>query len=160
MRVLIVDENKERGEMFASLLSKYCGYCETDTVVNGRDAVLSFVRNHDAGTPFTFICMRHPLPIVDGLEALQQIRFYENEHAGEPSKCSVCIISARSDCQKLFTDFLGCDPHASFMSHPVNLFELLTLIRESHAAYSRKVVPAQRSSSSFARIRQNTGLYA
>jgi len=159
MRVLIVDENKERGEMFASLLSKYCGYCETDTVANGRDAVLSFVRNHDAGTPFTFICMRHPLPIVDGFEALQQIRFYENEHPAEPSKCSVCIISAMPDCEKLLTDFLGCDPHASFMPHPVNLFALLTLIKESHAAYSQKVASAQRSSSSFARIRQNTRLY-
>lgn len=160
MRVLIVDENKERGEMFASLLSKYFDYCETDAVVSGRDAVLSFVRNHDAGTPFTFICMRHPLPIVDGLEALQQIRFYEKEHSGEAPRCAVCIISARPDCQKLFNDFLGCDPHASFMSHPVNLFELLTLIKESHAAYPQKVVPAQRTSSNFTRTRQSAVLYA
>jgi len=160
MRVLIVDENKERGEMFASLLSKYCGDCETATVVSGRDAVLSFVRNHDAGTPFTFICMRHPLPIVDGLEALQQIRFYEHEHVTEPSKCSVCIISARSDCRELFTDFLGCDPHASFMSHPVNLFELLTLIKESHAARPKQAVPVQRAASLLAKTRHSAGLYA
>ncbi len=160
MRVLIVDENKERGEMFVSLLSKYCDHCETYAVVSGRDAVLSFVRNHDAGTPFTFICMRHPLPIVDGLEALQQIRYYEKEHSGEAPRCAVCIISARPDCQKLFTDFLGCDPHASFMSHPVNLFELLTLIKESHPVKSKPPVSAHHKSPILLRTLQRVGLHA
>ena len=131
MRILVVDDEGETRKIIASTLAKYADGCEVDTAENGQDALLRFVKSHEAANPYAFICMRHPMTGMDVLESYRLVRLYEMNHASTiPKKSSVCVISSDSDCRKRFSDAFGYDPYTTFLSHPANLFELISLINE------------------------------
>lgn len=139
MHILVAENDKGCRDTLVTVLSRYG---EIHLAVNGEEAVLSFIRNHESGKPYNFICLNQTEPTMDALQPLRQIRRYEAEHGTAKSGSPICIISETPDCKKIFTHSLGDDPGTFFLPKPINIFELLSIFKESQLTRSKPTVLA------------------
>lgn len=137
MHILVAENDKGCRDTLVTVLSRYG---EIDLAVNGEEAVLSFIRNHESGKPYNFICLNQTQSTMNGLETLRQIRRYEAEHGTAESGTPICIISETPDCKNKFTHSLGDDPDTFFLPKPINIFELLSIFKESQLVRSKPTV--------------------
>lgn len=128
MRVLIADNNEDRRTKLAKIFSTYC---ESDSSDNGPEVVALFTKSHEAGRPYTFIVLSHPIPLMETPEVLRRIRSFEKDQ-GRLSRSTVCVLSSIPNCQKLFTGLLGHDPQTFFHPAQVDVFGLLSIFKESN----------------------------
>jgi two-component system, chemotaxis family, chemotaxis protein CheY len=95
MHSLVVEDDPTSRRILKTFLSRY-GEC--DTVVNGQEAVDSFVMAHASKRPYDLICMDIMMPVLDGQEALQVIRRREQEMQVPPGReVKVIMTSAMDD---------------------------------------------------------------
>lgn len=132
MRMLIVDDNTEILTMLARILVESGDNHETKTAASAEEVLSSFIESHETENPYTFICLKQPLFSMDGLEVIRRIRLYEQTSSNVTSRCMVCVLSPQRDCRQSFYQALGYDPYLSFVSQPLNLFDLLDVVREHH----------------------------
>ena len=71
MRSMIVDDDEMGRMMLATLLEEY-GPC--DQAENGQEALDKFDRATAEGNPYDLICLDIVMPVMDGSEALRQLR--------------------------------------------------------------------------------------
>ena len=88
MHSLVVDDDLVCRRVLKAFLARY-GDC--DTVVNGQEAVDSFVQAHASKQPYDLICLDIMMPVLDGQDALQLIRRREQEMK-MPHDCAVKVI--------------------------------------------------------------------
>lgn len=76
MKILIADDDSGNSRILHSLLSEY-GEC--NCVVNGQAAVFAFKKALSSGTPYALVMMDIMMPMLDGNEAVKEIRRAEKE---------------------------------------------------------------------------------
>ena len=103
MKCLIVEDDFLSRRILKELLSSHF---ECDIAVNGQEAVSAFQLAHTEKRPYELICMDIMMPMLDGNEALRQIRELEKER-GIPSsqEVKVIMVSALDDPKTVFKSF-------------------------------------------------------
>lgn len=76
MKILIADDESHNRILMEELLASYG---ELEVVSNGLEAVELYQSALANGAPFDLICLDMMMPIMDGQEALQQIRAIEKK---------------------------------------------------------------------------------
>jgi len=126
LRVLLVEDD------FASrlLLQKFLlRYGECHVAVNGEEAVAAYVSAVQGGLRYDLICMDIMMPVMDGYEAVRQMRAIE-EANGIRSTYGATIImtTAVTDMKSIILSFQGlCD---AYLMKPIDLAELLQHMKD------------------------------
>jgi two-component system, chemotaxis family, chemotaxis protein CheY len=126
LRMLLVEDDFGGRLVLQTFLSRY-GHCEI--AVNGRDAVEMFRLTAAHGERYDLICMDIMMPMVDGIEAVRQVRALE-EADGILSTAGAKIIMTTAvdnihDVGRSYTEL--CD---AYLVKPIDLARLLLQMHE------------------------------
>ena len=128
MKTLVVEDDFTSRLVLQTFLARH-GECHV--AVNGAEAVAAFRAALDSGSGYNLICMDIMMPIMDGREAVKQIRALE-ESRGILSTYGAKIImtTAVNEVKEVIGRFRDlCD---AYLVKPVNLPELLSNIKAYH----------------------------
>lgn len=106
-RILIVDDDTVSVFLINTILENE--FCETVTAGNGKEAVDLFIDAHKYQQPFSIIYIDHNMPIMNGLDAMKEIREYEKDNNLKPiyaASTSGDQLSSKED-KRLFDFHLG-----------------------------------------------------
>lgn len=111
MKILIAEDDFASRTFMLRLLTKY-GDC--DVTVDGAEAVEAYTMALESGEGYDLICLDIMMPILDGYQALSQIRNIEKQK-GIPECQAVKIImtTALNDGKNVTKAFkMGCTAYA------------------------------------------------
>lgn len=111
MRILIAEDDFASRKFMMRFLAQY-GEC--DVTVDGSEAIEAFKMALESGEGYDLICMDIMMPMVDGFQALKQIREIEKEYSIPEEKLSKIIMTtALSEGKNVTKAFeLGCTAYA------------------------------------------------
>ena len=120
MRILIAEDDFASRKVILKFLSEY-GEC--DVTVDGMEAIDAFMMALEDGDPYDLICLDVMMPIMDGYQALKNIRDIEREH-NIPDEEMVKIImttalNEQKNVKKAFE--LGC---TVYCAKPIDMDKL------------------------------------
>lgn len=125
VKTLIVDDDFTSRLVLNTFLSRY-GECHI--AVNGAEAVEAFRSALNAGQPYDLVCMDLMMPIMNGEDAVAQIRRLEECRGVFSDKgAKIFMTSAVDD----ITDVMNCFGELCdvYLVKPINLTELRGHIR-------------------------------
>ena len=107
MRILIAEDDFASRKVILKFLSVY-GDC--DVTVDGMEAIDAFMMALEEDEPYDLICLDIMMPIMDGYQALKNIRDSEREHnVPEDKKAKVIMTTALNEEKNVKKAFeLGC----------------------------------------------------
>ena len=107
MRILIAEDDFASRKVILKFLSVY-GEC--DVTVDGMEAIDAFMMALEEDNPYDLICLDVMMPIMDGYQALSNIRKLETENKIPPEKQAKVIMTTalneEKNVKKAFE--LGC----------------------------------------------------
>ena len=110
--------------MLHKILSKY-GEC--DIVVDGREAVQAVKNARHKNRSYDLVCMDLRMPVMDGQEAIRQIRA-EEAGAGALHTAKVIITTSLTDMGSITHALVGkCN---AYLMKPIDTGKLLAELRE------------------------------
>jgi two-component system chemotaxis response regulator CheY len=93
---------------------------DCDIAVNGQEAIDSFVLAHESKRPYDVIFMDIMMPVIDGMEALQNIRALERKMDIPPHlTVKVIMTTALDDPHTVIKSFNECEAD-SFLVKPLS----------------------------------------
>ncbi len=120
MRILIAEDDFASRKVILKFLSVY-GEC--DVTVDGMEAIDAFVMALEEDDPYDLVCLDVMMPIMDGYQALENIRKMEREHNVPESKAAKIIMTTalneEKNVKKAFE--LGC---TVYCAKPINMEQL------------------------------------
>ena len=107
MKILLAEDDFVTRKFMSNFLSKY-GDC--DVTVDGMEAVEAFKIASEEGNPYDLVCLDIMMPVMDGYQALVDIRNWEKEHnISEDDAVRVIMATALNDEKNVKMAFeLGC----------------------------------------------------
>ena len=107
MKILLAEDDFVTRKFMTSFLSKY-GEC--DVTVDGMEAVDAFMMALEDGEPYDLVCLDIMMPVMDGYQALKNIRDIEREHNVDPEdQAKVIMTTALNEEKNVKKAFeLGC----------------------------------------------------
>jgi two-component system, chemotaxis family, chemotaxis protein CheY len=125
MKTLIVEDDFTSRLLLQKLLTVY-GECHI--AVNGKEAVAAFRAAREEGSPYDLICLDIMMPVMDGHEALREIRAYEESMGLSSSEgVKVIITTSLDDPRNIVGAFKSlCD---AYIVKPISKVKLLGQIR-------------------------------
>jgi len=125
MKTLIVEDDFTSRVLLQELLKRYGA---SHVAVNGREAVEAVRCALQADAPYDLICLDIMMPVMDGLEALKQIRALEMEHGLTSRGTKIVMTTALGDIPSVATAFSGlCD---SYLTKPISKDKLQAELRQ------------------------------
>jgi len=127
MKTLIVEDDFLSRSLLSTLLSTY-GDCHV--AVNGAEAVKAVERAFSDGEPYDLICLDIMMPVMDGQQALIEIRkIEENCASANNTTARIIMVTALDDSKNIMQAFHQgqCD---AYLTKPVDREKLLTRIRD------------------------------
>lgn len=125
MRFLIVDDEMTNRKLLTTMLEDI-GKC--DIAVNGEEAVRHFQERMDEKKTYDVIFLDIKMPVMDGHEALKEIREIEEKNGifvGDGVK--VVMVTALGDKKNILDAFHeGCEYYLVKPFQQQKIFELLT----------------------------------
>lgn len=111
MRILIAEDDFASRTFMLRLLTKY-GDC--DVTVDGAEAVEAYTMAMESGEGYDLICLDIMMPILDGYQALSQIRDIEKQKGiPESQGVKIIITTALNDGKNVTKAFkMGCTAYA------------------------------------------------
>lgn len=126
MRILIAEDDFACRKFMLRFLSKY-GEC--DITVDGIEAVDAFTMALEGKERYDLICLDIMMPVLDGYQALMQIRQKEEEFRIPPDKRAKIIMTTalneRRHVSKAFE--LGCTAYAG---KPINQKKFVNVMKK------------------------------
>lgn len=120
MRILIAEDDFASRKVILKFLSVY-GEC--DVTVDGMEAIDAFMMALEEGDPYDLICLDVMMPIMDGYQALKNIRDIEKEHnVPEDKMAKVIMTTALNEEKNVKKAFeLGC---TVYCAKPIDMEKL------------------------------------
>jgi two-component system chemotaxis response regulator CheY len=120
MRILIAEDDFASRRVILKFLSVY-GEC--DVTVDGMEAIDAFMMALDEGEPYDLICLDIMMPIMDGYQALKNIRDIEKErNIPEDKRVKVIMTTALNEEKNVKKAFeLGC---TVYCAKPIDMDKL------------------------------------
>lgn len=127
MKTLIVEDDFLSRSLLSTLLSEY-GICHV--AVNGREALQAVERGLEQKDPYDLICLDIMMPVMDGQQALQEIRRLEKRHGiSGLDMAKVIMVTAVDDSNNIMKAFRQGQCEA-YLTKPLDRGKLITLIRD------------------------------
>ena len=126
LSLLLVDDNDINLKIISTYLQKLA--CHYSTASNGLEAVESYQRAYQEGTPFDAVLMDISMPVMDGFEATREIRTFERTFCiAKPSRIIALtgLTSGKSQEEALAS---GVD---LFLTKPVQLKTLKGMLGQT-----------------------------
>lgn len=126
MKILIAEDDFFCRKLMLACLENY-GKC--DAATNGAEALSAFEAAHTSGVPYDLICLDIMMPVMDGQEALKQIRALEEGPLGitRKQRCKIIMVTALDDMKSIMSSYHSlCD---AYLMKPVEQGNLLELVR-------------------------------
>lgn len=124
MKSLIVEDEKFEREGMKFFLGDYT---DADTAANGRAAVEMFTRALEAGFPYQLVLLDILMPVMNGLDALKQMRKLEQE-TGAAQKAVIIMVTA-SNSQKDMEEAIWQGDSNDYLVKPVIRADLVAMLR-------------------------------
>ena len=126
MKTLIVEDDFTSRLLMQELLQSF-GMAHI--AVNGREAVEAVQIALQAGQPYNLICLDIMMPVMDGQQALKEIRKLEEaRNIFSTDGAKILMTTALDDIQNKITAFSGlCD---GYLNKPIHKDQLLAELRE------------------------------
>ena len=120
MRILIAEDDFASRKVILKFISVY-GDC--DVTVDGMEAIDAFMMALEEGNPYDLICLDVMMPIMDGYQALKNIRDIEKEHnVPEDKMAKVIMTTALNEEKNVKKAFeLGC---TVYCAKPIDMEKL------------------------------------
>lgn len=115
-KILIVDDNDMNIELVTEIMN-YSGY-KFDTAKNGIEAVKLHMDNK-----YSLILMDCNMPVMDGYEATNHIRAFENDFVCHTPIIAMTAYTSKEEQEKCFS--AGMDCH---IGKPININSLLDTV--------------------------------
>lgn len=134
MKALIVEDDFTSRLLLYEILKNYGN---TQTAVNGKEAVEAVSAALDADDPFDLVCMDIMMPEMDGQQALKKIRRIEQEKGISSSAgAKIIMVTALSDMKNMFSAYHSlCD---GYLVKPIQKEKLLEELQNMHLIDSAK----------------------
>ena len=118
MYSLIVEDDFVSRKILQKIL---CAYGECDIAVNGLEAIDAFKLAWNKSQPYDLICMDIMMPLVDGQEALRQIRQIEKDlDLKDADAVKIIMATALNDKKEVF-DAMYQGGASSYFVKPVEV---------------------------------------
>ena len=126
MRILIAEDDFASRKAILKFLSAY-GEC--DVTVDGMEAIDAFMMALEEEDPYDLICLDVMMPVMDGYQALKNIRDIEREHNVDPAdQARVIMTSAHNEEKNVKKAFeLGC---TVYCAKPIDLEKLKDMLEK------------------------------
>ncbi|MBF0488104.1 MAG: response regulator [Nitrospirae bacterium] len=126
MRILIADDESINRRILQEMLADYA---DCDVVVNGLEVIEAFTMAHEQKRPYELLCLDIMMPIMDGCEALMQIRKMETVmNIGHDDRVKVIMVTAVDRPNEILQSYNGeC---SAYMIKPINKRALIKQIKE------------------------------
>jgi two-component system chemotaxis response regulator CheY len=120
MRILIAEDDFASRRVILRFLSAY-GEC--DVTVDGMEAIDAFQMALEENEPYDLICLDIMMPIMDGYQALKNIRDIEKENnIPDDKKVKVIMTTALNEEKNLKKAYdLGC---SVYCTKPIDMDKL------------------------------------
>ena len=126
MKCLIVEDDFISRRILSELLRPYA---DCDIAINGEEAVASFKMAHAAKRPYDLICLDIMMPVMDGREAMRQIRELEQEMGVPPNlEVKILMTTALDDVKTVFNSYYQGGATA-YLVKPISKQKLLNELR-------------------------------
>ena len=126
MRILIAEDDFASRKAILKFLSAY-GEC--DVTVDGMEAIDAFMMALEEEDPYDLICLDVMMPVMDGYQALKNIRDIEREHNVDPADQARVIMTTalkkKKNVKKAFE--LGC---TVYCAKPIDLEKLKDMLEK------------------------------
>jgi len=124
MRCLVAEDEISNRLLLQKALSKY-GEC--DIALNGLEAVKAVKKARKENRPYDLVCMDLHMPVMDGQEAIREIRSQEAE-AKVMRTTRIIVTTALSDMDNITNALIGkCN---AYLMKPIDLAKLSTEFKE------------------------------
>ncbi|EOS29636.1 MAG: response regulator [Lachnospiraceae bacterium] len=126
MRILIAEDDFASRKAILKFLSAY-GEC--DVTVDGMEAIDAFMMALEEEDPYDLICLDVMMPVMDGYQALKNIRDIEREHNVDPAdQARVIMTTALNEEKNVKKAFeLGC---TVYCAKPIDLEKLKDMLEK------------------------------
>ena len=120
MRILIAEDDFTSRKVLLKFLSEY-GEC--DVTVDGMEAIDAYLRALEEDAPYDLVCLDVMMPVLDGYQALKNIRDIEREKKIPEEKTAKIIMTTalneEKNVKKAFE--LGC---TVYCAKPIDMVKL------------------------------------
>ena len=125
MKILIAEDDFTSRVFMEKFLSKY-GEC--DVVIDGIQAIDSYMKSIDEGHIYDLICLDIMMPRLDGIKALKAIRDIEKQNGIEiDKKVKIIMTSALNDNNTVSKAYdIGCE---GYVWKPIEIDEFIVIMR-------------------------------
>lgn len=126
MRILIAEDDFASRKVLLKFLSVY-GEC--DVTVDGMEAIDAFLMALEEDAPYDLVCLDVMMPIMDGYQALKNIRDIEKEkNIPEEEKAKVIMTTALNEEKNVKKAFeLGC---TVYCAKPIDMDKLKSMLEK------------------------------
>lgn len=124
MRILIAEDDFASRKMLLKFLSTF-GEC--DVTVDGMEAIDAFLMALEEDNPYDLVCLDVMMPIMDGYQALKNIRDIERErNIPEEDMAKVIMTTALNEEKNVKKAFeLGC---TVYCAKPIDMDRLKSML--------------------------------
>jgi two-component system chemotaxis response regulator CheY len=123
LKSLVAEDDLTSRTLLQSFLARY-GEC--DIAVDGQQAVEAVKAARDKNAPYDLVCMDLRMPVMDGQQALREIRRQEATSRSVQT-VKIIVTTAHSDMESITSALLGrCD---SYLVKPIDTAKLLTELK-------------------------------
>ena len=120
MRILIAEDDFTSRKVLLKFLSEY-GEC--DVTVDGMEAIDAYLMALEEDSPYDLVCLDVMMPVLDGYQALKNIRDIEREKKIPEEKIAKIIMTTalneEKNVKKAFE--LGC---TVYCAKPIDMVKL------------------------------------
>lgn len=124
MRILIAEDDFASRKMLLKFLSTF-GEC--DVTVDGMEAIDAYLMALEEDNPYDLVCLDVMMPIMDGYQALKNIRDIERErNIPEEDMAKVIMTTALNEEKNVKKAFeLGC---TVYCAKPIDMDRLKSML--------------------------------
>lgn len=126
MRILIAEDDFASRKVLLKFLSVY-GDC--DVTVDGMEAIDAYLMALEEDNPYDLVCLDVMMPIMDGYQALKNIRDIEKEHKiADENTAKVIMTTALNEEKNVKKAFeLGC---TVYCAKPIDMDKLKDTLQQ------------------------------
>ena len=128
MKCLIVDDEDLGRELIKCFILEYAEVA--DSAKDGAEALELFEQALKSGRPYDFVCLDILMPVMDGQEALKQMRRLESAAKVEDGKESVIIMTTALNSLEDIQEALWRGDCNNYLVKPVSKADLVSLLKK------------------------------